>query len=95
VALISSPEVPVFVSEIIWEGLRPNAGGGPSFIAIIETLRENGFKIVEGVDSDAVSEFVARFESREQSGELESIPPRNEIDGRLPSGNERSCCSVA
>jgi hypothetical protein len=30
----------------------------PSFIAIIETLKENEFEIVEGVDSGEVSAFV-------------------------------------
>jgi hypothetical protein len=65
------PDVPVFVSEIIEEGLRPIAEEELSFIDIFETLKANAFQIVAGVDSDEVSAFVRRVESAVQSGETE------------------------
>jgi hypothetical protein len=69
--LIVPPGVPEFVSEIIEGGLRPSDGGGLSFIAIFETLKRNGFRIVAGVDSDEVTAFVSGAESVVQSGESE------------------------
>jgi hypothetical protein len=60
--------VPGFVSEIIEGRLRTMAGEGLSFIAIVETLKENGFGIVAGVDSDEVSAFDSRVELAAQSG---------------------------
>jgi hypothetical protein len=45
--------IPGFVSEIIEGGLRASTGGGLSFIAIVETLEANGFRIVADVDSDS------------------------------------------
>jgi hypothetical protein len=64
-------DVPVFVSEMIEGGLRPMAGRELSFIAIVATLKTNGFGIVGGVDSDEVSAFVGRVESAAQSGASE------------------------
>jgi hypothetical protein len=69
--VILPPDVPEFVSEIIEEGLRPSTGRELSFIAIIETLKKNDFRIVSGVDSEEVSAFVGGVESAEQSGESE------------------------
>jgi hypothetical protein len=65
--VIVPPGVPEFVSEIIEGGLRPIAVEELSFIAIIETLKANDFRIVAGVDSDEVSAFVNRIESAAQS----------------------------
>jgi hypothetical protein len=65
--VIVPPDVPSFVSEIIEGGLRPIAGKELSFIAIIETLKANDFRIVAGVDSDEVSAFVSGVESAAQS----------------------------
>jgi hypothetical protein len=69
--VILFPGVPAFVSEMIEGGLRPMAGEELSFIAIIETLKKNDFRIVSGVDSDAVSAFVRGVESAADSGESE------------------------
>jgi hypothetical protein len=69
--VILPPDVPEFVSEIIDGCQRRKGRGGPSFIGIFETLKENGFRIVAGVDSDEVSAFVSRVESAGQSDESE------------------------
>jgi serine/threonine protein kinase len=66
-----SPDVPSFVSSIIEGGLRPIAGRELSFIALIDTLKANAFRIVSDVDSDAVSAFVRGVESPAGSGESE------------------------
>jgi hypothetical protein len=58
--------VPSFVSIIIERGLSPDPKSMESFHGIFETLKWNGFKIMEGVDSDAVSRFVNWIESSEQ-----------------------------
>jgi serine/threonine protein kinase len=63
--------VPVFVSEIIDGGLRPIAGRELSFIAIVDTLEANAFRIMAGVDSEEVSAFVRRVKSVPESGESE------------------------
>jgi hypothetical protein len=62
-AVILPPDVPEFVSVLIEGGLRPMGGRELSFVAIIETLEANDFRIVSGVDSAAVSEFVSAIES--------------------------------
>jgi serine/threonine protein kinase len=59
--------VPDFVSEMIEEGRLPESECRLSFVDIVGCLKENGFEIVAGVDSEEVSEFVARVESAEQS----------------------------
>jgi hypothetical protein len=69
--VILPPGVPVFVSEIIERGVAPRPRGEPSFIDILESLKNNGFRIVAGVDSDEVSAFVSGVESAVQSGESE------------------------
>jgi hypothetical protein len=62
-------DVPKFVSEIIerkmFEGIRI----GESMVNIFNTLHQNGFKIVDGVDSDEVSAFVNWVESSERETE--------------------------
>jgi serine/threonine protein kinase len=68
---ILPPGVPAFVSEIIEGGLRPITGSELSFIAIFETLKNNDFRIVAGVDSEEVSAFVSRVESAAESHESE------------------------
>jgi hypothetical protein len=71
VNVILPPGVPPFVSEMIEGGLRPMAGEELSFIEIFETLKDHGFGIVAGVDSEEVSAFVRRVESAADSGDLE------------------------
>jgi serine/threonine protein kinase len=69
--VIVPPDIPSFVSEIIEGGLRPRARRELSFIAIIETLKRNHFRIVSGVDSEEVSAFVSRIEGAAESGDSE------------------------
>jgi hypothetical protein len=71
--VIVPPGVPSFVSEMIEGGLQRRARPRRelSFIAIIETLKENDFRIVSGVDSDEVSAFVSGIESAAESGDSE------------------------
>jgi hypothetical protein len=83
--MIVPPGVPSFVSEMIDGGLRLRSRARPrasararararrelSFIDIIETLKENHFRIVSGVDSDEVSAFVSGIESAAESGDSE------------------------
>jgi serine/threonine protein kinase len=57
--------VPTFVSVLIESGLSANPRERPSFEDISEALKENYFRIADGVDSDEVSAFVNLVESSE------------------------------
>jgi hypothetical protein len=57
--------VPTFVSVIIKSGLSANPRERPSFNDISEALKENCFRIADGVNSDEVSAFVSLIESTE------------------------------
>jgi hypothetical protein len=57
--------VPKFVSGLIESGLSANPRERPSFDDISETLKENYFRIADGVDSDEVSAFVISLECSE------------------------------
>jgi hypothetical protein len=63
--------VPEFVSRMVEDGRSPESQCRRSFVDIVERLKQNGFEIVAGVDSEEVSAFVARVESAEQSGNWE------------------------
>jgi serine/threonine protein kinase len=63
--------VPAFVSRMIKDGRSPESARSLSFAAIVESLKENRFEIMAGVDSDAVSAFVSWVESSEQAGKRE------------------------
>jgi hypothetical protein len=73
--LIFPAGVAGFVSEMIEEGLNPPPRGAKgeelSFVAIVETLKDNEFQIVSGVDAAEVSAFVGWVESAETSFEWE------------------------
>jgi hypothetical protein len=62
--------VPAFVSRMIEDGRSPISARRLSFAKIVESLKENRFEIIAGVDSDEVSAFVSRVESSEQAGEI-------------------------
>jgi serine/threonine protein kinase len=57
--------VPTFVSVLIESGLSANPRERPSFDDISEALKENYFRIADGIDSDEVSAFVSLVESSE------------------------------
>jgi hypothetical protein len=57
--------VPEFISVLIESGLSANPREKPSFDDISEALKENNFKIADGVDSDEVSAFVSLVECSE------------------------------
>jgi hypothetical protein len=57
--------VPHFVSELIRSGLSTNPNARPSFDEVIEILENNGFRIAEEVDSEALSAFISSVESSE------------------------------
>jgi serine/threonine protein kinase len=57
--------VPTFVSVLIQSGLSANPRERPSFNDISEVMKENCFRIADGVDSDEVSAFVSLIESSE------------------------------
>jgi serine/threonine protein kinase len=57
--------VPKFVCDLIESGLSGNTRERPSFDDISEALKENYFRITDGVDSDEVSAFVSVVESSE------------------------------
>jgi serine/threonine protein kinase len=63
------PRVPRFFSEIIERGLFSDTRTGESMVNIFNTLQENGFKILDDVDSDEVSTFVNWVESSEKEAE--------------------------
>jgi hypothetical protein len=54
--------VPDFVSRLILPGLSTDPNNRSSFNEIIEALKENGFRIPQEVDSEAVSAFVSSVE---------------------------------
>jgi tRNA A-37 threonylcarbamoyl transferase component Bud32 len=66
----SRSPIPNFVSEIIKDGVSGEPNSRRSFIDILRILKENRFKILPGVDSEEVSEFVDLVESSEKSGQL-------------------------
>jgi hypothetical protein len=57
--------IPDFVSSIIRSGLSSVSGRGYSFNSILDILKQNDFKIEDGVDSGEVSAFVSWVESAE------------------------------
>jgi hypothetical protein len=57
--------VPLFVTNLIADGLSPEPSRRPSFGAIIATLEAERFEIDEGVDSEAVLAFVRAVEAAE------------------------------
>jgi serine/threonine protein kinase len=61
------PNVPRFVSELIETGISPIAAPKRSFNDIFNILKQNGFEIMTGVDSEEVSNFVNWIEFCEQS----------------------------
>jgi hypothetical protein len=62
-------DVPMFVSEMIEEGLSGEWRRPSSFLDIFETLKEYDFRIVAGVDSAEVLSFVGWVALLEQSRE--------------------------
>jgi serine/threonine protein kinase len=54
-----------FVRQLILSGLSTNPDDRPSFSDIIEKMKENNFRIVEEVDSEAVFAFFHSVESSE------------------------------
>jgi hypothetical protein len=61
-----SAAVPAFVWRLIKNGRSPEFARHLSFVDIVNHLKENGFQITAGVNSDEVSAFVSWVESREQ-----------------------------
>jgi hypothetical protein len=57
--------IPEFVSVLIESGLSANPRERPSCDGRCEALKENSFRIADGVDSDEVSAFISRVESSE------------------------------
>jgi serine/threonine protein kinase len=57
--------IPDFVSRIIKSGLSPISRKSYSFNIILDILKQNDFRIEDGVDSAEVSAFVNRVESAE------------------------------
>jgi hypothetical protein len=57
-----SPGAPSVISRIIARGHSAGSKGAESFTDIFKFLRQNDFMIVEGVDSDEVSDFVKLIE---------------------------------
>jgi hypothetical protein len=57
--------IPNFVAKIIKLGLYRTSVKRPSFNDIFEILKENNFRIEDGVDSEEVSAFVSWVESAE------------------------------
>jgi hypothetical protein len=57
--------IPDFVSTIIKLGLSPISRRSYSFNTILDILKQNDFKIEDGVDSTEVSGFVSWVESAE------------------------------
>jgi hypothetical protein len=60
-----SLSVPIFVLNIIERGQSLDSNAKLSFIDIFETLKDNDFRILEGVDSKEVSNFVSWIEFSE------------------------------
>jgi hypothetical protein len=69
--VIRPPGVPELISEIIARWQPPSAEREPSFIEIIETLKNNDFRVLAEIASDKVTAFIRRVESAEESGESE------------------------
>jgi hypothetical protein len=61
----SSLSFPPFVLDMIERGLSSDSNAKPSFVNLPETLKDNGFRILEGVDSKEVSNFVSWIEFSE------------------------------
>jgi serine/threonine protein kinase len=64
-----SAAVPAFVWRMIEDGRSPKSVRRLSFVDIVNHVKENGFQITAGVDSDEVSAFVSWVESLEQAKE--------------------------
>jgi hypothetical protein len=62
-------DLPWFLSDIIETGLWRGLAKFASFRDIFDSLRENDFKILAGVDSAEVSDFVRWIQFSEQSNE--------------------------
>jgi hypothetical protein len=56
------PNVPSFISKIIERGQSADSRSTESFAEILKTLKDNHFQIMEGVDSQEVSNFVSWIE---------------------------------
>jgi hypothetical protein len=54
---------------MIERGTSLDSGPKLSFVEIFETLKENDFRILEGVDSKAISNFVSWIEFTEALAE--------------------------
>jgi hypothetical protein len=61
----SGPSVVPFVSEIIKRGHSADSKAAMSFVGIFKILKQNNFTIMEGVDSEEVSNFVNWIELSE------------------------------
>jgi hypothetical protein len=59
-------DIPTFVSEIIEKGLFADSRTSESMGNIFITLQQNGFKVVNGVDSDEVFDLINWAESFER-----------------------------
>jgi serine/threonine protein kinase len=62
-------DIPTFVSEIIQRGLFTDSRTGESMGKIFNTLQQNEFKVMNGVNSDEVFTFVNSVESSEREME--------------------------
>jgi serine/threonine protein kinase len=62
-----SPEIPDFVSMIVKSRFSPISEIDDSFNTILEILKQNDFRIEDGVDSVEVSAFVSWVESAENA----------------------------
>jgi hypothetical protein len=60
-----NPGIPSFVWEITDKGSFSDSMTGESFLVVFKTLKQNGFKIMDGVDSDEISTFVNLIELSE------------------------------
>jgi hypothetical protein len=82
--------VPEFVSQMIEDGRSRESQCRLSFVDIVERLKENRFAFVADVDSDAVSAFVARVESAQQSGHWEETQQLQIPTSHTPSRKVRA-----
>jgi serine/threonine protein kinase len=61
----SSQSIPIFVLKMIEQGQSSDSEATGSFVEIFKTLEGEEFKILDGVDSNEVSNFVSWIESSE------------------------------
>jgi hypothetical protein len=71
VEVIFPTDAPEFVLKIMKEGVSEYPYGRPSVINIIDSLKQNEYQIMAGVDFDEVAAFVSWVESAEICGEWE------------------------